>query len=528
LDIGGGITNSTSIAVIDAQIDFIQIRDAPGGGGLNLCEAGNFPSYPVGHTTTFYAAAYNGTDFISDIPVSWLSLNESIVTVTAYGESTLITASDTQYGSASILADYSFGLAESTIITILPPTIDYILIRDGSQGEGSNLCEPSNYTNFPVGSNFTFYGARYNITSGYLDEVPSSSTWTSSNDSIVGVSAVGTSTQITCSQTKYGVVTITLDDGEGHVNYTLVSVLEPTVDYIQIRDAPGDLAVVLTTVNFKLGAVITDRFYCAGYNHTAGYIGERAAHWWIDEEIGTLFPQIRYYTNFTATSQGIGNLSADFNGLLYTIIINVDPESVIITLDSPTGLIVEQVKGGGALSLSWDPHTGSDFAGFKIYRSSDGGLSFAPVNTGVLITNTTYLDSGLTNGVTYHYYITAVDFAGNESPSSSIKYNTPKTDQKQNEQDFPWLLLVSIIILFVIILLFFILVKRKKDRAPPRTFMEMENVNEPGEDREPQSEKEEEMIYDNEETLTEDEGEPPLNDGSSNSVEDPYPDKDEI
>jgi outer membrane protein assembly factor BamB/cbb3-type cytochrome oxidase subunit 3 len=492
LDAGGGNTNSTQITVLDAQIDYILIRDAPDGGGNNLCEPGNYVTCSVGYLTMFYAASYNGSDYLSDVPVSWSSYNESLVTVTEYGEFTLVTCSDTLFGSVSILADYSYGVAESTIITILPPSVNYIQIRDESHGGGTDLCDPANYPSFPVGANFTLFGARYNVTAGFLDEVPSSSIWESYNESIISGSSRGVSSLFACSQTEYGTVIITLSDGEGHSNSTQVTVLEPTVDFIQIRDAPGNLGNVTLIMDYKLGEIEDGTFYCAVYNTTAGYLGERPALWELDKNIGNLSPQLGYFANFSATTFGVGNISADLNGLIVRVLINVEPEDII--MDSPTGLIVDVVEGGGALRLSWDHYIWTNLAGYRIYRSADGGFSYDIVNPGALIINNSYLDSGLTNGVIYHYYVTAMDNASNESPSSSIKYNTPKGEPKEEEeQDFGWILLVFILILILVIILIFILMRRKKEEAQKQTFIaDMD-------------------LQDNVDDEPQDQGEPPLN-----------------
>lgn len=70
----------------------------------------------------------------------------------------------------------------------------------------------------------------------------------------------------------------------------------------------------------------------------------------------------------------------------------------------------------GKLDLSWNPCTDPDFDHYNIYRD------------GVKITETTdnsYQDTGVTNGQTYNYQVSAVDNSGNEGQKSSTVSSTP-------------------------------------------------------------------------------------------------------
>ena len=77
-----------------------------------------------------------------------------------------------------------------------------------------------------------------------------------------------------------------------------------------------------------------------------------------------------------------------------------------------------------SVTLNW---TGSLYAAtYNIYRgTTPGGENATPIATGV--TANTYTDSGLTNGVTYYYYIVAVNSVGSSAPSNeaSAVPNTP-------------------------------------------------------------------------------------------------------
>ncbi|UCG68299.1 MAG: PKD domain-containing protein [Thermoplasmata archaeon] len=319
LDDGEGHMNTTQVTVLPDNVDYIQIRDAPGGGGDNLSDPANYRTYPVGHIATFYGAAYNhSSGYMGDVPVTstWISSNTTVVDVTSPGSSSTITCSNTHWGTVTITLDDGDGHTNNTQVSVMEPTTDYLLIRDRLGGVGLNLCDPANYKSYPVGASDDFYGAEYNNTAGYLGEVPGTSTWNSSDIGIVDVTSPGSSTTVTCNRTNWGTVMITLDDGSGHSNTTEVTVLEPTEDYIQIRDGINGLGNIVTIRTYIVWE--TDLFYAAGYNNTAGYLKDVVVEWTSDDiRVGTVTSP-GYWTNFTAQKVDINstcNVTADYNGI---------------------------------------------------------------------------------------------------------------------------------------------------------------------------------------------------------------------
>lgn len=87
--------------------------------------------------------------------------------------------------------------------------------------------------------------------------------------------------------------------------------------------------------------------------------------------------------------------------------------------DTPTTLTA--TAGDKQVSLSWSPVAGA--AGYNIYRSTTSGGNYTKIASDV--TSTIYADTGLTNGVTYYYYVTAVDSSGAESQPSNEASATP-------------------------------------------------------------------------------------------------------
>jgi hypothetical protein len=87
---------------------------------------------------------------------------------------------------------------------------------------------------------------------------------------------------------------------------------------------------------------------------------------------------------------------------------------------APTGL--STAARSGQVTLTWSAPNGA--VTYNVYRgTTPGGESPTPVATG--LTATTYTDTGLVDGTTYYYTVTAVD-AGGEGAASNEASATPK------------------------------------------------------------------------------------------------------
>lgn len=71
----------------------------------------------------------------------------------------------------------------------------------------------------------------------------------------------------------------------------------------------------------------------------------------------------------------------------------------------PTGLAVADTQAGGQLLISWDPHLEPGVT-FTVHRSLEPLAMYTPIASGLAANS--YLDAGLTNGVTYYYKVQAV------------------------------------------------------------------------------------------------------------------------
>ena len=82
----------------------------------------------------------------------------------------------------------------------------------------------------------------------------------------------------------------------------------------------------------------------------------------------------------------------------------------------PTGLTA--AVDNSKVTLSWNANTESDLMGYLVYRSTTSGTGYVLLNnTPIEVTN--YVDTGVTNGVTYYYVVEAVDNSSNYSGYSN-------------------------------------------------------------------------------------------------------------
>ena len=97
---------------------------------------------------------------------------------------------------------------------------------------------------------------------------------------------------------------------------------------------------------------------------------------------------------------------------------------VSTSLTNPIAIIGLSGTGVGVayeVNLSWNaPTTSPDpVAGYNVYRSPDGASMYQQVNTGV-VTQTTYVDTGVEVGKTYDYIVESVDASGVTSSPSNV------------------------------------------------------------------------------------------------------------
>ncbi len=404
-------SNSTGIlTVLDPEVDYIQIRNAAGGAG-NIVTTG---SYSEGETDTFYAAGYNFTaDYIGDVSVTWMSDDTDVGQVVSPGSSTTFTAG-TISGTTTVTATYAPGISNMTgtltvTVGVEPPTIDYIVIMDAPGGAGNAVTD----LDFNVDDKVTLYAAGFNYSSGYVTDIEV--TWSSSNETNGTVSAgPNISTVFAANDTHGGTVIIMATNSslpETSNSTGTLTVLDPEVDYIQIRDTAGGTGNIIATGSYSEEQ--TDMFYAVGYNLTSGLIGDVSVDWISTNiGIGTVSPASGTSTTFTAgTVSGTTTVTATYpvdisnsTGTL-TVSVTVIPPTVdyIVIMDAPGGsgnAVTEITMNGGGTgtyyAVGYNATTGEFVRDVSVTWSVTAAAGTIDVTTGYL-TNFTASNTTGTN-----------------------------------------------------------------------------------------------------------------------------------
>lgn len=88
---------------------------------------------------------------------------------------------------------------------------------------------------------------------------------------------------------------------------------------------------------------------------------------------------------------------------------------------------VTATVGDGAVVVGWSAVQAGDLAGYKVYRSEDGGVTW---NAGADAGQTTsYTEDGLSNGTAYTFAVSAYDTSRNESTRSASVTATPQRNE---------------------------------------------------------------------------------------------------
>jgi hypothetical protein len=163
---------------------------------------------------------------------------------------------------------------------------------------------------------------------------------------------------------------------------------------------------------YNSGTALDVRTNSGDYSSTADLKG----YWKMEDGNGTTLTDVSGYGN-----DGTIDGASWTTGVSSTSYDNT-PKLIDITAPAvPSGL--SATAGDEQVVLTWTANSESDLASYKVY----GGTSASPttllstVNTGT----ETYTHTGLTNGTTYYYRISAVDNSGNESSKTSDVNATP-------------------------------------------------------------------------------------------------------
>lgn len=94
--------------------------------------------------------------------------------------------------------------------------------------------------------------------------------------------------------------------------------------------------------------------------------------------------------------------------------------------EAPSGLSAESQES--AIALRWTAVGNGDLTGYNVYRSTSSieePSALNPANGADPVSEASFTDETVENGTTYHYVVTALDEAGNESSPSGEATKTP-------------------------------------------------------------------------------------------------------
>ena len=178
------------------------------------------------------------------------------------------------------------------------------------------------------------------------------------------------------------------------------------------------LASIVVSPSSATVATGSSQLFNAGGADTYGNpVGVSSASWSVSPaSLGSLSPGPSSSTTFTAgTSAGSGSVLASVGAVQGSASVSVVSGGLP---GAPTNLVALPGNGKG-VQLSWTAPAssgGSAVSSYRVYRSTSASGGFGLVAS-VGGTTTTYKDTATTRGATYYYDITAVNTAGEGSPS---------------------------------------------------------------------------------------------------------------
>jgi predicted amidohydrolase len=132
---------------------------------------------------------------------------------------------------------------------------------------------------------------------------------------------------------------------------------------------------------------------------------------------------VLYKKNYSAGTVSLGGNEGISDSNMYIVLVKVSTSDDITPPAAPRGLTAS--AGDGQVTLNWTASSEPDLAKYNIYRSTTAGDTGVTPIANVAKPGTSYVDTGLTNGITYYYTVTAVDTSNNESNKSIEVSATP-------------------------------------------------------------------------------------------------------
>jgi hypothetical protein len=341
---GGGTTNilaqnatmtddAFTINIAPPTVDYILITDTPDGTEL----ASVF--LDIGGQVEAFASGYNntGSTYVDIVDVDWSDLPDMGDFNNITGTSTIFTAGYVD-GMTTITANLTTDplISDDFMVTINPPTVDYILITDAPDGNELTTVVIS------VVDSVQAYASGYNNTNDtYVGLVDVD--WSANPLDLGSFSTIMGNTTIFTANGTAGIVTITGENTSmvPSVSDTFtVEIQDLTVDYILVTDAPNGTELI--TVTLPIGGMVT--VYASGYNTTAAmYVDLVEVDWGQSPGLGSFDIQTGNSTTFTAGyAGGLTTITAQnmtMPTLIDTFDVYISPPTIdyINITDSPNG-----------------------------------------------------------------------------------------------------------------------------------------------------------------------------------------------
>jgi hypothetical protein len=105
--------------------------------------------------------------------------------------------------------------------------------------------------------------------------------------------------------------------------------------------------------------------------------------------------------------------------LLATVALIASCGKSSVTSSAPSAAAPSAVATDGGVRLQWNPVTGQDVTGYRVYYGTASGTYLQPYGQGLASTATTYTMTGLAGAQRYFFAVTATNSLGKESGYSN-------------------------------------------------------------------------------------------------------------
>jgi hypothetical protein len=319
------------------------------------------------------------------------------------------------------------GISNITQVTVLEPTINKIVIMTAPGGSGGWVGD----TTYIFGDSDTFYAAGHNDTAGWVRDV--NATWSSDNSTIGSVDP-GPSNSTAFNALTNGTCNITAQNGTLSNVTGMISIINYTVEYILIRDSPGNGGAWIGDRTFSIGE--TAFFYAAAYNDSApgSYLGDVPVEWVCSDtsiaRVTTPGSSTMFTTQFRDGECDVtATYAPSISDVTGTLTVLPPSADYIVITDAPNGAEITTVYLGVGENLliyaSGYNNTGPTYAGLveADWEQSPAIGSLNPQQAG-----STTFTAGISGGITT---ITATNNPSSLSDDFTLIVTPPTIDYIQ-------------------------------------------------------------------------------------------------